>query len=148
MIDTLGSPDNPRTKKRLKIFTKEMGTPDFRITGASIAMLGLDHVFSDAWDAGRTDLVSSVFTDGMYNLRKIRGRDVWSNHAWAMAVDLNFGPGEELGDGLVQFGLMELYPFFHKRGWYWGGGYHGREDGMHWEPSVSLIETWINSGLL
>jgi hypothetical protein len=146
MAGTLGAPDNTRTQTRLKLGSEDIYT--IHVYGAQVARLGLRHVLDDVKTAGRTELIENLQTDGMYNLRKIRGRDVWSNHAWGFAVDLNYGPGEELGDGLVQAGLLELYPFFHKRGWYWGGGYHGREDGMHFEPSVSLIQTWISSGLL
>lgn len=135
-----------RTQQRLKIVTRHVGP--FSVSGASIAVLGLEHVWDDVVRAQRNDLYDNVISNGMYNLRRIRGSSNWSNHAWGMANDNNFGPGEEMGDGKVQFGLMELYPFFYNRGWYWGGGYLNREDAMHWEPSTSLIENWIKMGML
>jgi hypothetical protein len=146
LINKLGPPDRLKTQQRLKISTRSVGP--YTVTGASIALLALEHVFDDVAKAGRTDLYDGVISDGMYNLRRIRNRPDWSTHAWGLANDNNFGPGEEMGDSMVQFGLMELYKFFHARGWFWGAGYQKREDGMHFEPSTSLIESWISMGLL
>jgi len=145
MEEFFGSPELKATQRKLKIVTESVGP--FKVTGMAIAVLGLRHIFEDVKEAGRTDLLT-VKTDGMYNLRKIREREEWSNHSWGCAVDINFGDGEEMGDGLIQFGLREIYPFFHARKWYSGLGYKNREDAMHMEPSVELLELWRQLGLL
>lgn len=145
MVEHLGSPELKATQRKLKLVTESVGP--FRVTGMGVAVLGLRHIFEDVAAAGRTDLLT-VKTEGMYNLRKIRGSTNWSNHSWGCAVDIDYGEGEEMGDGLVQFGLCEIYPFFHAREWYSGLGYHGREDAMHFEPSVQLLTRWKQLGLL
>ncbi|MGW8191777.1 M15 family metallopeptidase [Sphingomonas hankookensis] len=42
-------------------------------------------------------------------------------------------------------GLDALVPFFHKAGWYWGGGYRSisRKDAMHFECGLTLVRSFL-----
>jgi peptidoglycan hydrolase-like protein with peptidoglycan-binding domain len=59
-----------------------------------------------------------------------------SNHAWGTAIDLNV-PQNRLGDPPARLGevgcLLELVPIANALGFYWGGHFSGRLDGMHFE---------------
>ena len=69
--------------------------------------------------------------DGCYNIRKKRGKDSWSLHSWAVAIDVNaawnpFGGKSTLSPGFVQC--------FIDAGFDWGGYWKGEdEDGMHFQ---------------
>lgn len=154
MVEMFGIPGrlttdcSPVTNKRLLALIVTESVGPFRVTGLKPAVAGLRHVFEDVMTAGRRDLYNYVETDGMLCCRALRGTHHYSNHSFGTAVDLDYGPGEEMGDGTVQQGLLDLYPFFHKRQWYAGLGYHGREDAMHFEASEELIQTWERLGML
>jgi hypothetical protein len=70
---------------------------------------------------------------GAYNCRKIAGTNVWSNHAWAIAIDLNWttnpyttGTTHDIPGWVVQL--------FNRYGFAWGGDYSGsKRDYMHFE---------------
>ncbi len=94
-----------------------------------------------AWDdAG---LLGRVLTfDGSFVARFIRGsRSVLSNHAFGTAFDINadfnvFGArppvvGEK---GCTR----ELVPIANQHGFYWGGHFANRPDGMHFEVAVLM----------
>lgn len=90
----------------------------------------------DAWEAkGLLDRV--IAWGGSWNARFIRGsRKTLSNHCYGTAIDLNAG-----WNGLwrrpalvgVEGSVRELVPIANKLGWFWGGHYNGRADGMHFE---------------
>jgi peptidoglycan hydrolase-like protein with peptidoglycan-binding domain len=90
----------------------------------------------DAWQAaGLIGLVKSWA--GSYVPRFVRGRPgVLSNHAWGTAFDINAawnGLGARpalVGDAGSVRQLVELA---NQHGFYWGGHFSGRPDGMHFE---------------
>lgn len=89
-----------------------------------------------AWDAaGLMPLVRTW--NGMWSPRFIRGsRTTLSNHAFGTAFDINY-PWNMLGRNPAPRGekgsVFDLVPLANEHGWYWGGFYSGRLDGMHFE---------------
>jgi len=88
------------------------------------------------WKVGRTLLTF----DGSFNPRYMRKAkhipQNLSNHAWGTAFDINAkwnplgGPAAKLGQkGCVR----ELVEIANEHGFYWGGHYKDRPDGMHFE---------------
>jgi hypothetical protein len=83
-------------------------------------------------------LLSRIITfNGLYNPRFIRGsKTTLSNHAFGVAFDIN-----TKYNGLYQTppavgekgSLRELVPSALKWGFFWGGHYKNRKDGMHFE---------------
>lgn len=68
--------------------------------------------------------------------RDIRGRPgVKSNHAWALAIDVNAPANPMTSDGVVHTNLPpNVAKIAHKYGFIWGGSYAGiRKDPMHFE---------------
>ena len=122
------------TKLKRRIVTASVGP--FRVTGMDIAVESLKGVFADIIRAGKADLYGQIGTAGMLCVRFVRGSDsTLSNHSFGLAVDLTIGGIlDRRGDNKVQQGLLDLYPYFHRHGWYWGAEY-STEDGMHWELS-------------
>lgn len=90
----------------------------------------------DAWAAaGLNDLI--LTWAGSWAPRFIRGsRTVLSNHAWATAFDINV-QWNMLGTQPVLKGqrgsVRELVALANQNGFYWGGHFHDRPDGMHFE---------------
>ena len=94
-----------------------------------------------AWeDAKLFDLVLSW--EGGWAPRYVRGsRTYLSNHSWGTAFDINarwngLGARPAL---LGEYGsVRQLVEIANGLGWYWGGHYSGRPDGMHFEL-VSVV---------
>lgn len=74
---------------------------------------------------------------GCYCPRLIRGStSALSSHSWGAAVDINQsynGLGKEPLPAGVEGSVAELVPIFAKHGWFWGGWFTHRLDGMHFE---------------
>lgn len=75
---------------------------------------------------------------GAYAPRLIRGGTSLSTHSWGVSFDVNAAwngigrtPAAPGDDGSV----AALIPAAVRLGWYWGGWYRGRPDGMHFELS-------------
>lgn len=91
------------------------------------------------------ELYSQVGTAGGLCCRAVRGSlTQWSNHSWAGAIDLKFGGVlDTVGDGMVQLGLLAIYPYAYERRLFWGAEFGKnnpkREDGMHFELSDELV---------
>jgi len=94
-----------------------------------------------AWEeAGLRDRVLTF--EGSYNPRFIRGsREKLSNHAFGSAFDINqkwnsLGaiPAPEGREGSVR----ELVSIANEHGFFWGGHFNGRPDGMHFEVAKLL----------
>jgi len=92
-----------------------------------------------AWkEAGLMPLVLSWA--GSYAPRFIRGSTTsLSNHAFGTAFDIN-APQNPLGARPALAGqkgsVRELVPLANAHGFYWGGHFKGRLDGMHFEAAV------------
>ena len=69
---------------------------------------------------------------GAYNCRKIAGTNRWSNHAWALAVDINWqlNPMRKPLTTNIPNWMVQL---FNRFGFAWGGHYSGTPDTMHFE---------------
>lgn len=77
--------------------------------------------------------------DGMFVKRFVRGStSVLSNHAFGTAFDINY-PWNQLGVRPALAGsvgsVRELVPIANKHGFFWGGHYSSRPDGMHFEAA-------------
>lgn len=89
-----------------------------------------------AWEeAGLIELVRSWA--GSYSARFIRGsRTLLSNHAWGTAFDIN-AEWNPLGARPALVGsagsVRKLVPLANEHGFFWGGHFSGRPDGMHFE---------------
>ncbi|MDD2899083.1 MAG: M15 family metallopeptidase [Desulfuromonadaceae bacterium] len=98
--------------------------------------------FTMLWQAWQnTDLLSRVRTyDGSYVPRFVRGStSTLSNHAFGSAFDINVKwnnigtlPALKEENGSVR----ELVQLANQHGFYWGGHYAKRPDGMHFEVAV------------
>ncbi|MDO9553304.1 M15 family metallopeptidase [Rhodonellum sp.] len=90
----------------------------------------------EAWEnAGLMDLVETW--GGSYYPRYIRGRKpVLSNHSFGTAFDINVA-WNGLGHTPALVGqkgsVRKLVPLANKFGFYWGGHFNSRLDGMHFE---------------
>jgi hypothetical protein len=88
-----------------------------------------------AWE--EAGLMDNVLTwDGSFVPRFVRGGKVLSNHAFGSAFDINFS-WNQLGKRPELVGrkgsVRELVPLANQHGFYWGGHYKKRPDGMHFE---------------
>jgi len=81
---------------------------------------------------------------GAYNPRFIRGsRTVLSNHSFGTAFDINAawnGLGRVPAKKGQRGSVVELVPAANKWGFYWGGFFSGRPDGMHFEVAKIIEE--------
>lgn len=88
-----------------------------------------------AWEeAGLLHLVRTF--DGLFNPRVIGKSTVPSLHAFGVAFDINAGwnswggqPAPVGAEGSVRL----LVPIANELGFFWGGHYRGKKDGMHFE---------------
>lgn len=85
-----------------------------------------------------SDLRRLLFTfDGSFVPRYQRGSTkALSNHSWGTAFDVNY-EWNQLGHTPAYRGqkgsVRELVPLANQHGWYWGGHFRSRPDGMHFE---------------
>lgn len=87
----------------------------------------------------REGLLGLILTwNGSYVARRIRGRRSLSNHAFGTAFDIN-ARWNPLGKRPALTGekgsVRDLVPIAARNGFYWGGWYSGRRDGMHFESA-------------
>lgn len=94
-----------------------------------------------AWE--EAGVLHRVLTyEGSYSPRFIRGsRETLSNHAYGSAFDINYQwnrlgavPALEGQEGSVR----ELVDIANEHGFFWGGHFRGRADGMHFEVAKLL----------
>ena len=91
-----------------------------------------------AWEqAGLLDCVLTYA--GCYNARKVRGGRRVSDHAFAIAFDINVA-WNRLGHAPALWGdrgsVLQLVPIAIDHGFYWGGDFAKRPDGMHFGVAV------------
>ena len=111
----------------------------------------------EEWEAA--GLLNRIYSfDGGFVARFVRGsRSVLSNHAFGSAFDVNeaFNPFGQLPASNGRRGsVRDLVPIANRNGFYWGGHYQRRKDGMHFEvavlqrkvvPQISLASAVVNS---
>ncbi len=90
-----------------------------------------------AWEAA--SLLRLVKTwDGLFNARTIGMSGTVSNHAFGCAFDIN-AASNPWGGNIPTVGqpgsIRELVPLANQHGFFWGGHYKGKKDGMHFELS-------------
>ncbi len=93
-----------------------------------------------AWESA--GLLEQVLTyEGSYSPRLIRGGSSLSNHAYGTAFDINY-QWNRLGQIPTAAGkhgsVRELAPIANEHGFFWGGHFKGRPDGMHFEVARLL----------
>jgi peptidoglycan hydrolase-like protein with peptidoglycan-binding domain len=92
-------------------------------------------------DWERNNILDRILSfDGSFNARFIRGsRSQLSNHCFGTAFDIN-AAAIPLGTRPPLVGqrgsTRELVPLANKWGFYWGGHFNGRPDGMHFEVAL------------
>ena len=135
----------PVTNAKLsaRIVTASVGP--FKVTGLDIAVESLKAVTADI-QREKHELYFLLGSAGMLCCRLVRGsEDTPSNHSFGTAVDLTVGGMlDARGDDKVQRGLLEVYPIFHRHGWYWGAEYP-TEDAMHFELAWETFQE-LNRG--
>ncbi|CCD94526.1 hypothetical protein BRAO375_3630007 [Bradyrhizobium sp. ORS 375] len=98
----------------------------------------LQRLWEDWEAAGLLDRILSF--DGGFVARFVRGsRSVLSNHAFGSAFDINesFNPfGQRPASNGRKGSVRDLVPAANRNGFYWGGHYQSRKDGMHFEVAV------------
>lgn len=93
-------------------------------------------VFNEIWakcnnDQAAVDKTGASDFGGCFNIRNISGSNNWSNHSWAMALDLSPGTnGFNAGKGSISNVVVTA---FKNQKFLWGGDYKGRTDPMHFE---------------
>jgi hypothetical protein len=129
----------------------------FTVTGHSAAVASLKRIFA-AVRREHPELYAQVKTAGMLCIRLRRqinadgttssGKEL-SNHSYGTAIDLYFGKGADFKrDGKCAGGLLALYPYFLKEGWFWGAAIPGNEDPMHFELAEETLEALEKAGKL
>jgi len=98
-----------------------------------------------AWEAA--GLLDRILTfEGGYAARFIRGTQSrsprpLSNHAWGTAFDINAGTngfGQEPALMGQKGCVRELVAIANQQGFFWGGHFKGKKDGMHFELGKTL----------
>jgi hypothetical protein len=95
----------------------------------------LSAVFSDLF--AQSDLWSLVNDyAGCYSWRLQRGATLPSRHCWAAAIDINANDNPL---GTVPKMDPRIVAVFAAHGFYWGGNFKNRKDGMHYEWGLESI---------
>jgi hypothetical protein len=94
-----------------------------------------------AWEeAGLLDRVKTY--EGSFVPRFVRGStQTLSNHAFGSAFDINYrwNKLKKIPAAVGEVGsVRELVPLANEHGFYWGGHYRNRPDGMHFEVAVLM----------
>ena len=132
-------------KIRALLQTRDVGP--FRVTGIKPALDDLEAIFAEV-RAAHPDLYALLGTAGMECYRCVRGAPgTPSNHAAGTAIDMKIAGTLTLFNAkFVPYGLVVLYGYFHRKGWFWAAGYKGRTDPMHFEVSDERLRQWHRSG--
>jgi D-alanyl-D-alanine dipeptidase len=119
----------------------------FKVTGIKPALDDLETIFAEL-KAAHPDLYKLIGTAGMTCYRCVRGAPgTPSNHAAGTALDVTIAGTLTLFNAkVVPSGLIVLYGYFHRHGWFWAAGYKGRTDPMHFEVSDERLQQWKKEG--
>jgi hypothetical protein len=95
----------------------------------------------EAWEAaGLLDRIKTY--EGSFVPRFVRGStSTLSNHAFGSAFDINYrwNKLKKIPAAVGEVGsVRELVPIANEHGFYWGGHYTNRPDGMHFEVAVLM----------
>lgn len=142
------SPTNPRVVRRLA--WSQQITPQMKVSGLSPAIASLRLVMNEVKVAHPLLWSTLVDDSGMLCCRLVRGSDrYFSNHSIGTAIDLRIGGIlAPLNATKIPYGLLVLYYYFHKYGWFWAQGYRGRTDPMHYEIADETLRRWKREGLI
>jgi len=152
MLQKLGNPREsysadcqPMTNATLRKSVASDVVGPLKVTGLKPAIASLRQVV-DQIRILQPQVFQGLGHAGMLCCRWQRGStSAISNHSWGSAIDIKInGILDPRGDNQVQFGLTLIAPIFNSFGWYWGAGFP-TEDGMHFEASRSLVESWLPS---
>jgi hypothetical protein len=155
LIKLLGKPCKSPTKKNqpitnqdISILLRTRNIGPFVVTGIDPAVADLAQIMKDIAFEQR-EVYEKLGTDGMLSCRlKASSMTQFSSHSWGTAIDLKIGGVRDTyKDNKVLYGLTLIAPIFNRHGWYWGAGF-SKEDGMHFEASVSKLKLWNTAGLL
>lgn len=135
-------PTNPGFLKLVE--TGDVGP--FRATGLRPAIDALKRIMAEIKSESPA-IYSLLRCEGMLGCRMVRGSTTAiSNHSWGTAIDLSIIGATELpGPGMVQRGILEIWPIFNRHGFYWGAAFP-QADVMHFEASEQLIQKWAKAG--
>lgn len=96
----------------------------------------------DDWQSAQ--LLSRIkHWDGAFATRCVRGHTYLSMHCYAAAFDMNteFNPLGTIPVSIGELGCVrELVAAANARGWFWGGHFHGRLDGGHFEATEAALD--------
>jgi hypothetical protein len=124
-----------------KNMIKTASAGPFNVTGMGFAIASLAKVFSEVKET-HPDVYAQVHTAGMLCVRRNKADpSKFSNHSWGCAIDLYFGTHVvPFGVKKTQLGFLYMYEIFRQAGWYWGAGFSGKKDAMHFEMSREAID--------
>lgn len=120
-----------------------------RVHGIRPFIALLTSMFNDV-EANFPGTLAELYTGGLFCPRYVRGSTTNpSTHTFGCAIDLGFGGAvDRPKDDLVQRGLLErVAPAASAHGLYWGAAF-SREDSMHFEASLDLLQFWKQQGLI
>lgn len=136
-----------RGNERLTSLIGSENVGPFSVRGLHPARESLKRIFAEV-KVKNPELYQEVRTAGMLCVRRQRGATVISNHSWGTAIDLYFGTAVvPRGTAKTHQGVLDLYPFFHNEGWYWGAEF-GVPDAMHFEVSQERLRLWKSQNLI
>jgi hypothetical protein len=144
------SPTNPKLARAM--VTADVGP--FRVTGLGPAVTTLTAIMADI-KKEHFEAYSQLKSWGMLNVRWVKtdgnkarepSKRSISNHSFGTAIDISFKGHivDTQGNNKVYFGLALIAPIFNRHNWYWGAGFN-TEDGMHFEASKGLVDSWANT---
>jgi hypothetical protein len=129
----------PTSKEFARRIVYAVNVGPFKVTGEKLAVESLKLIMADI-KANEPEIYAELGSAGMLCCRLVRGsKSAISNHSWGTAIDLTLsGVLDARGDGKVQRGLLAIYKYFHRHGWFWGAEFR-IEDAMHFELSEQKV---------
>jgi len=106
----------------------EIGVIPKRIYCNKDLVAPLERAFRNLISTGRVKELKTW--NGVFQIRKIRGRTSMSLHSWGIAVDVNASWNPLGGKSTLS---PEFVKCFTDAGFFWGGNFQNRKDPMHFE---------------